>query len=567
MANEIRIRAVLKDEVTKELDRIHGGFAKVQQSKGFQAVTQGVGFGAGIGAFNLLSSGISSTVDLIQGSIKSASDLNEQVNKTKVVFGAASSTVLKFGETTASSIGISNRAALEAAGDFGNMFTAMGLTVGKSAEMSTSLVKLAADLASFNNIDPAEAMDKLRSGLSGEAEPLRTVGVLLNETQVSTEAMLLGFKKVGGAFTEAQKVQARYSLILKQTTSAQGDFANTSGSMANQQRTLSAESENASAQLGKSFLPIVVQIQKALITMAPALEHIIDMLAGTKPKAEDAALALNKDTLALKNILPEFKSVGTEGRDAFDLVIEGLITLDDAMRGDTTGAQKLTGAWTLAGDSALGLQERTKDMAFGFTTAAKTATTTSQATATAVTTMAQKIRLEMGLTKDTVKTEIADMVAYTHDRLTNKQIRDILTGKGSLGAQLEKGLKDKRPDVRQKAQDIVDELTAILNARVGIVVTVTAHKGTGKALGGPVKANQAYIVGENRPELFIPDTDGTIIPNVPSTSSPSAWGGGGGGVTLVYSPQFSTASASEAQRFMQAIAKPLTIEMNRQRLL
>lgn len=37
-----------------------------------------------------------------------------------------------------------------------------------------------------------------------------------------------------------------------------------------------------------------------------------------------------------------------------------------------------------------------------------------------------------------------------------------------------------------------------------------------RAMGGPVKANTPYIVGERRPEVFVPSTNGTILPRVPS---------------------------------------------------
>jgi hypothetical protein len=37
----------------------------------------------------------------------------------------------------------------------------------------------------------------------------------------------------------------------------------------------------------------------------------------------------------------------------------------------------------------------------------------------------------------------------------------------------------------------------------------------GREHGGPVTAGQPYVVGEKRPELFIPNTSGTIVPEVP----------------------------------------------------
>lgn len=42
--------------------------------------------------------------------------------------------------------------------------------------------------------------------------------------------------------------------------------------------------------------------------------------------------------------------------------------------------------------------------------------------------------------------------------------------------------------------------------------------------GGPVRKGQPYIVGERRPELFVPDQNGTIIPQVPGTYGAAAQG-------------------------------------------
>src|SRR3972149_8296085 len=114
-------------------------------------------------------------------SIKAFSDLNESVNKAQVAFGRSSKAVSDFAATSARSYGISKRNANEYSATLGVILQTSGLAQDATAGMSVELVKLAADLASFNNIPIDEALEKGRSGLGGEAEPLRTVGVLLSE--------------------------------------------------------------------------------------------------------------------------------------------------------------------------------------------------------------------------------------------------------------------------------------------------------------------------------------------------------------------------------------------------
>lgn len=189
--------------------------------------------------------------------VDSASELNESMNKVDVVFGKSASTIQAFAKTSAENLGLSKQAALEAAGTFGNLFVAMGIGHEKSADMSTSLLTLASDLASFNDIDPTEALEKLRAGLVGEAEPLRSLGVNLNEAGIQQEALRLGLIKHGQTLTASAKAQAAYSLIMQQTKTAQGDFARTSDGLANSQRRQAAEAANLSAELGTTLLPTV----------------------------------------------------------------------------------------------------------------------------------------------------------------------------------------------------------------------------------------------------------------------------------------------------------------------
>lgn len=196
-------------------------------------------------------------VAMLAKTIKPASDLSETVSKIGVVFGEQSKTVLEFGQNAATSLGMSSNAALTAAGTYGNLFRSMGMTEDKSAEMSTGLVTLAADLASFNNMNPTEVLDKLRAGLVGEAEPLKALGVNINEAVLKEKALEMGLWNGKDALDANAKAQAAYALIMEQTTLAQGDFERTSDGLANQQRILAAQSENLKAKIGTALLPVL----------------------------------------------------------------------------------------------------------------------------------------------------------------------------------------------------------------------------------------------------------------------------------------------------------------------
>jgi hypothetical protein len=185
-----------------------------------------------------------------------ASDLEESQSKVNTVFGESARVVNDFAKTSAVSFGITKQAALEAAGTFGNLIQAFGIGRGQAAEMSTTLLGLAADLASFNNTPIEQAIEALRSGLSGEAEPLKRFGVAINDVRLKQEALNLGLYNGKGALDINAKTQAAYALILKDTSLAQGDFARTSGGFANQMRILKASFTDAAAEIGVILLPV-----------------------------------------------------------------------------------------------------------------------------------------------------------------------------------------------------------------------------------------------------------------------------------------------------------------------
>ena len=245
---------------------------------------------AGSGAFRSLGQSIAfaSTAFLgaagftagVRKSISAASDLNEEISKSGVLFGESAGEIRAWSETTASSIGIAQAEALQAAGNFGAMFETIGLGDRVSASMSQRLVQLGADMASFNNEDPTEMLDRLRSGLAGEAEPLRRFGVLLSEARVQSEAWSSGIAEQGAKLTEQQKVQARYNLILKDSAVAHGDFARTSEGLANQQRILRAQITTVAASLGAVLLPKITAITKSITDWLSEADNVARLRSG-----------------------------------------------------------------------------------------------------------------------------------------------------------------------------------------------------------------------------------------------------------------------------------------------
>lgn len=188
--------------------------------------------------------------------VMAASDMNETMSKTNVIFGEGFDKVNKFAEGSANAMGMSKKAALDASSTFALFGKSAGLAGDDLGAFSGDLVKLSADFASFYNTSPEDAITAIGAALRGESEPIRRYNVLINEASLKQEALSMGLiKTTTGALSPQTRVLAAHALILKQSTDAQGDFERTSSGAANTMRILSANMENAKAKLGEGLLP------------------------------------------------------------------------------------------------------------------------------------------------------------------------------------------------------------------------------------------------------------------------------------------------------------------------
>lgn len=280
-------------------------------------------------------------------SIMAAANLEESVNKTNVVFGKQAKSVLEFSETSAEGLGLSQAAALDAAGGYGAMFQALGLTRKASADMSMSLVTLASDMASLHNQDPTEMLEKIRAGMSGEMEPLKQFGIVLSETAVKEHAYAEGIARVGQELSEAEKVQSRYSLLMEQSAVAHGDFERTSDSLPNKLRTLKATLTDTAASFGEVLLPAAEKV-------AGVLGKVGEVLADLPAPAKTAMLAIAGIALVAG---PTTTSIIKLHKAYKSLV---------AFMGTATAVQTLgfglSGLSTLAGEAVLGLGKLIKTL-------------------------------------------------------------------------------------------------------------------------------------------------------------------------------------------------------------
>ena len=266
--------------------------------------------GNGMNKFSSQMKGMAATIGIAFGgaqianfakeSVMAASNLNEAISKVGVVFGQNAKDIESWAKGATDNFGMSERAALTSVGTFGNLFDAFGLGEEDTKKFSTSLTELAVDMASFNDMPVDDALNALRSGLSGETEPMKKFGSVLSETRLKTEALTLGLiQNTKEALDPAAKAQAAYSLIMKDTAKQQGDYDRTAGGTANTMRRVAAEMDNAKVSIGQGLLPVFNGLLKVLeVGVVPVLKKFGEFLSNNKEAVMAFGIAVTAGAVA-----------------------------------------------------------------------------------------------------------------------------------------------------------------------------------------------------------------------------------------------------------------------------
>lgn len=210
---------------------------------------------------NMAVNGINSIIDGITGSIDEsiglASDLVETQNVVDVTFEDSASTINKWAQEALNAYGITETKAKQYSSTLGAMLKSMGIADDQVLQMSMDMAGLAADMASFYNLDHDTAFEKIRSGISGETEPLKALGINMSVANLNAFALEKGMNKAFDKMSQAEQATLRYQYLLEATKDAQGDFARTGDSFSNEMRKLQTNLDRIKTEFGKGLLGVV----------------------------------------------------------------------------------------------------------------------------------------------------------------------------------------------------------------------------------------------------------------------------------------------------------------------
>ena len=202
--------------------------------------------------------------------VKAAGDLEQSIGGTAAVFGSAAGSVDEFAKSAADVVGLSENAARVLTSRLGASLKGAGLSAEEAAKQSIFLTKTGADLAATLGGNTNDAVSALGSALRGEFDPLERFGIALKASEINAKAVSMGLADSESSVDAYAKGQATLALVTERSAFAQGQMAREANTAQGQQQRAAAAMEDTSAALGKSLLPVYVQIQKTLVLVAEA---------------------------------------------------------------------------------------------------------------------------------------------------------------------------------------------------------------------------------------------------------------------------------------------------------
>lgn len=220
---------------------------------------------------------ITAIISFGKSCIDLGSDLAEVQNVVDVTFGSMSEQINDFAKSAITQFGLSELAAKQYSSTMGAMLKSMGFASDEVLVMSERLTGLAGDMASFYNLSSDEAFEKIRAGISGETEPLKQLGINMSVANLEAYALSQGITTAYNSMSQAEQVMLRYNYLLSTTADAQGDFARTSDSWANQTRILAENFNSVKALIGQGLINVFTPVLKLLNTLISKLQVAAEM--------------------------------------------------------------------------------------------------------------------------------------------------------------------------------------------------------------------------------------------------------------------------------------------------
>lgn len=211
----------------------------------------------------------------LKSDLESANEYIEALNLFYVSMGGYAEKAQQYAEIVGDSYGIDPGEFMRMQATFMDVSKSFGTASGTAYTMSKALAQLTYDISSLYNLKVDESLNKVRSALVGEIEPIRALGKDLSVANLKLLATELGVTANVDAMNQSEKAMLRTISLLRQSKSAMGDMARTLEQPANQFRILKAQLTLLSRAIGDLFLPLVQKVLPYLTAFIKVSQRIV----------------------------------------------------------------------------------------------------------------------------------------------------------------------------------------------------------------------------------------------------------------------------------------------------
>lgn len=502
-----------------ELEKKLKGAAKTLQESGQKMQSVGKTMSAAV-TVPLVAIGVAST--------KMASDAAEAASKFDVVMGPSADRMRKKLEELHKTVPLARHEMIALAAGIQDMIVPMGVAREVGAEMSVQMVKLAGDIGSFSNANPADVLEAMKSALAGSSEPMRAYGVDTREAALQAIALANGLIKDGEAMDMQTRAQAVLLAIQKDSKDAMGDSARTADSAANSFLYFARDVKDLGVKIGDILIPVVTPLVQKLSTalglfegLSPTTQKVIVAVAALAAAAGPVILVLGSILTVLPALTAGFGVLWAAITGPVGLVVAAIVGLgvawsvwgDDVKRivAETVAAVK---AWLVDKFNAIvaGVKEKVEAVTGFFKNMYDAVVGHSW-----VPDMIDGIRDHFARLQGEMADPTEAMTNYTANlfQRLGDGVADAMTGaRFSVHDFVQSALRDlARLAARAAAMKVLGAVLAPLTGGVSLGVAQAISGISGFAASGAnVRSGQSWVVGENGPEIFQPGVSGQVRP-------------------------------------------------------
>ncbi len=302
-----------------------------------------------IGALATAAFGVKAITDFSKECIALGSDLTEVQNVVDVTFGQGAEKINAFAKNAPRAFGVAEKSAKQYSGTMGAMLKSMGLSTVTALDMSTAITKLTGDMASFYNLDTDTAFEKIRSGISGETEPLKQLGINMSVANLEAYALSQGITTAYNKISQSNQALLRYNYLMSVTKDAQGDFERTSDSWANQVRILKLNFDSLKSSIGQMLIsvltPLLINLNKLISYANEAVSALQRLFNGGE--SNTATTSLNNVSSAAVTAVSDMTDTQKAAEKTAKKINTAFASVDEI---HTLGAKDTSSAGTDKGD-------------------------------------------------------------------------------------------------------------------------------------------------------------------------------------------------------------------------